>query len=88
MLTPDLGNLLFELSGGVFLSMNVYRLYKDKRVLGVSWVPAAFYTSWGLYNFYYYAVLGQWLSWWGGWLTTGANLVWLSMYFYYRRKRT
>lgn len=80
----DLGNFLFEVFGGVFLCLNVRRLIRDKHVAGVSVIPTMFYTAWGLWNCVYYPALGQWLSVMGGVLTTGANGVWLYLYFYYR----
>ena len=42
----DLINGLFELSGGFFLWLNVYKLYQAKCVRGVSVVCSIFFLIW------------------------------------------
>lgn len=77
-------NSLFELIGSVFLILNIKRIKKDKQVRGVSYVPIAFYTLWGLWNLYYYPSLEQWYSVSAGALLTTINVWWLSLYYKYR----
>ena len=84
MLTPDLVNGLFEGIGGIFGWLNVYYLYRDKSVKGVNpwfWI---FYFMWGFWNLYYYPHLGQSLSFDGGLLIVSSNIVWFSLFIYYR----
>jgi len=79
-------NGLFEMTGGIFVSLHVLRLYHDKKVRGVSAVAVAFFVMWGWFNLIYYPSLGQW------WSTLGAsgvaivNTVWLYLTIYYMRK--
>jgi uncharacterized membrane protein YfcA len=80
----DLANGCFELVGGFMILLNCLKLYRDKKVLGVSLLPTLFFTSWGLWNLFYYPHLGQWLSFTGGLLIAAANFVWLYLALYYR----
>jgi hypothetical protein len=86
LLIPDLINGLFEVFGGVFVVMNVYQIYKDKVVHGIHWGSTIFFTSWGIWNIFYYPHLGQWLSFYGGLFICLANVVWLIQRIYYSRK--
>ena len=83
MSLPDLINGLFELFAGFFVLMHCHRLLKDKQVKGVSLVATTFFTSWGIWNLYYYPHLGQWLSFFGGLSIVCANALWISMMVYY-----
>jgi uncharacterized membrane protein YfcA len=82
----DMINGIFELIGGLLLVLNCIRLHESKKVVGVSTLPVIFFSSWGLWNLYYYPSLGQWFSFFGGVLIVSVNTVWLAMCFYYRRK--
>lgn len=83
MSIPDLINGTFELGGGILLWMNVYRLYKDKIIRGVSLAPFVFFTLWGYWNLYYYPHLSQWASFVGGIFVVAANTAWVLMAIYY-----
>lgn len=83
---PDLINGLFELVAGVLSSMNVRAIYRDRGYSGVHWLPTALFSSWGLWNLYYYPHLDQWLSFFGGLSICGVNLTWLYLAFYYGPK--
>lgn len=85
MTLPDLINGLFECAGGFFLLLSVRRLYREKLVRGVSWVPTTFFATWGLWNLFFYPHLGQWLSFAGGAFLTAINFVWLAQMVYYIR---
>lgn len=87
MSTPDLINGLFELVMGVMQWFNVQRLIKDREIKGVSWPIWFFISAWGLWNLFYYPHLGQMLSFWGGVLLVLANITWVSLACYYRRKK-
>ena len=82
---PDLINGSFELLGGFFILNHCRALYAHKMVKGVSIISTIFFSSWGIWNLYYYPYLGQWLSFAGGLLISAANLLWIAMMVYYTR---
>lgn len=82
----DTINGMFELMGGVFVFLHCLRLYKDKRVKGVSFVATGYFAMWGFWNMYYYPSLQQWASLVGGLLIVAMNVLWITMMFYYIRK--
>lgn len=82
-ISPDLINGAFEASGAAFLLLNVARLVKDKRLNGIHWLPSVFFSSWGVWNLYYYPSLGQMWSFFGGLLIVLMNTVWLMLVAYY-----
>lgn len=84
-MSADIVNALFEVFGAVFLSFNIVRLYKDKVLTGVSVVPTTFYTTWGLWNIYFYPATGNYLSGIAGVLVVVVNATWLGMALYYSR---
>ena len=86
MNNPDLINSLFELFGGIFLWLSVYRLYKAKCYKGISIIPITFYALWGYWNLYYYPHLNQWLSFYAGFNVVASNTVWVIMALYYKNK--
>ncbi|WP_321471060.1 hypothetical protein [uncultured Paludibaculum sp.] len=77
MTGPDLINGAFELWGGVFIFLNILQLLRDKQVKGIHWGSSLFFTSWGVWNLWYYPHLGQWASFAGGAVICGLNVVWL-----------
>ncbi len=83
--TPDLINGAFEFFGGALNWLNVRQLAKDKQIKGVSLVPTAVFTLWGLWNLYYYPHLSQWMSFAGGLIIVAANAVWVSLAWKYRK---
>lgn len=82
-MSPDLINGLFELGGAAFLLLNVRRMYRDKELRGVHWSPAFFFTTWGLWNLFYYPHLDQWWSFAGGLAIVSVNAAWLGQVAYY-----
>lgn len=85
MTLPDLINGLFECSGGFFILLSVLQLYREKLVRGVSWKHAAFFSTWGYWNLFFYPHLDQWLSFAGGAFLVAVNTLWLAQIVYYRR---
>jgi len=83
MSVPDIINGSFELCAGLFLCLNIRRLFKDKQVRGVHWVSVGFFALWGYWNLYYYPFLGQWISFLGGIMVVTANTAWLIQIIYY-----
>lgn len=79
----DLINSLFELFASLFVLNNCRVLYKQKEVKGVSIISTAFFTSWGLWNVFYYPHLGQVLSFYAGIAVLLSNLLWVGMMIYY-----
>ena len=82
---PDLINGLFEVVAGILLSINVRRLYRDKKLYGVSIIPTAFFVMWGYWNLYFYPTVGCMLSFFGGILVVAVNTVWVVQMIYYSR---
>jgi hypothetical protein len=80
----DLINSVFEAGGACLLWLNVVRLYKDKRLLGVSILPTAWYTLWGFWNIHRYSHLGQSLSWFAAFGCIVVNLICVGMALRYR----
>lgn len=86
-MTPDFINGMFEFVGAAMLWRNVAALYRDKKYAGVRLGPNIFFSSWGLWNIYYYPSLDQWWSFAGGLMLVIANLVWVGQMVYYGRER-
>lgn len=84
MSIPDLINGSFEVLGGIFTLNHCRALQCDKAVKGVSLLSVAYFSSWGLWNLYYYPSLGQWLSFFGGVFLVCTNSLYLLMLVYYR----
>jgi hypothetical protein len=83
----DLVNGLFECSGGILVWFNVFKLIRDKKVMGLYLPVSIFFTSWGVWNIYYYPSLNQMYSFYGGVLLAAANIVWISLAYYYKSKK-
>lgn len=82
----DAINGTYELVGGIFLLLNCLKLYKDKKVRGITLSAATFFATWSWWNLYYYPSLDQWFSFAGGILIVITNTTWLIMAIYYTRK--
>lgn len=83
MIAQDAINGVYEFLGGFFILMHCIRLLRDKKVRGVSITATAFFTSWGIWNLYYYPYLGQWASFIGGCNIVCMNLLWIGLMLYY-----
>jgi len=81
----DIINGSYELFGAPFIFLSVIKLYKDKKVQGVSWIHAGFFTTWGVWNLYYYPSLDQWFSFFGGVAIVIVNTIWLFQLIYYSK---
>jgi len=86
-MSPDTMNAVFEGGGACLLLMNVRRLYLDKKLAGVALAPTIWFNVWGAWNLYYYAKLGQHLSWTAGVGVFLVNTTWVLMAIYYSRKK-
>lgn len=86
-MTPDQINGLFELTGGIAICFNIVRLYREKQVKGVAWQSMTFFALWAVWNLYFYPVLGQWWSFWGGVFMACALFTWIGQMVYYTRSK-
>ena len=53
-MNPDMINGLYEGFGALFVLATCRNLWKSKQPWGVSIVGICFFTSWGIWNLYYY----------------------------------
>ncbi len=86
-MTPDFINALFELGSAAFGVLNVRAIRRSHTIAGVHWLPTAYFFVWGIWNLYFYPVLGQWFSLVAGIAITLINLIWLGHVFYYGAHR-
>ena len=70
----DAINGILELVGAFFLLTNCMLLYHHKRVQGISVYTTVFFTTWGLWNLYFYPANKLWLSFAGGALPDDCKL--------------
>ena len=82
----DMIHALFGLVCAFFTLLNVHRLYKDKKVRGVSMLFMVYLCSFNVWNIFYLFYLGQTLAWISGVLVLAANIIWFSQMIYYIRK--
>lgn len=75
----DLINGLFEMVGGLLLFINVWRLWRDRTIAGVSWLPTVFFAAWGCWNLYFYPSVNCPWSFAGGLVVVTANVFWLAL---------
>lgn len=86
MIWQDGVNGLLERLGGVFILLHCYRLFRQKKVRGVSIIACIFFASWGVWNFYYYPFLNQWCSFIGSIGIVLGEVLYISMIIYYLLK--
>jgi len=65
--------------------MNVVKLYKDKKVLGICIAPAVFMAVWGLYGLFFYSFLDTPWSFYCCIPIAIVNCVFVSQMIYYRK---
>ncbi len=84
---PDVVNGIFEATGAFFVWGNAWKLHQDREIKGVYWPSWIFFSSWGIWNLYYYPSLSQWWSFVGGALLVTGNLAWVTQAALLSRKR-
>jgi hypothetical protein len=84
----DIANGLFELLGAPFILLSILKLHKEKAIKGVSLAHPAFFTTWGIWNLYYYPHLEQWFSFIGGIAIVSVTAFWLGQMIYYTRNNS
>lgn len=87
MTNSDFVNGLFEMVGGCLLLVNVRRLWRDRKIAGVSWLPTVFFAVWGVWNLWFYPSVHCPWSFAGGIVVVSANVVWLSLLWWVSRER-
>ncbi len=78
-------NGAFEAGLAVMLFLNLRRLMKDREVKGFDYKVVVFTTAWGVWNLYYYPMLGQMFSFYAGIAVVAMNASWLALLLYYKR---
>jgi hypothetical protein len=73
----------FEIVGGFFTLLHVWRIWSDKSVAGCSVLAVTFFTLWGYWNLYYYKSIKQPWSLAATYFITATNTVWLALLIYY-----
>lgn len=84
MTLPDLVNGSFELFASGFIALNAFTTWRHRQATGVHWAAVSFFTTWGLWNIFYYPHLGQTFSFVGGLAVCIANLVYLHAVWKFR----
>jgi len=83
---PDIINGGFEALGGVFVLNHCRVLFAVKRVAGVSILSTMFFTTWGIWNLWYYPSLNQWSSFYGGLVLVITNALYIGLLLKYRKR--
>lgn len=83
-ITPDKINCYFELAAAIVTWINVYILYRDKKVLGMCWQSIVIFSLIGYWHILYYIQLQQFYSVIMGSLLVAGNVTWLCLSFYFK----
>lgn len=87
-MSVDAVTAFFEVGAACIGWQNVYRVYKDKEVKGL-WAPGTvFFLAWALWSLFMYSHFVMWWSLAALLARIGANIAWLSLVWYYRRRKT
>lgn len=81
----DLVNALFEGSGGIFVALNAWDIWKRKAVAGQTFTALFFFTAWGVWNLFYYPAVHQWWSTFGAWSIMLVNCIQIGLVIKFRR---
>lgn len=81
---PDTINGAFEFGGSLAVWVNVWALWKDKGYKGARLAPMLFFSSFSLWNLWYYPHLGQWASLTGGIILGLANCAYVGLMLKFR----
>jgi hypothetical protein len=85
-MTPDQINALLIFIGSLMVFKSCYIVYRDKVVRGVSLLANLYFTSWGMWNIYYFPHLHQFWSFSAEMCICTANILWLFLMLYYKQK--
>ena len=87
MINPDIINSWFKVAGGVSTWYNCVKLFRARKVQGVSVTSAVMFNTWGFWNLWYYPSLDQWASFMGGLVIVSGNTAWVTMAIYWRHNK-
>lgn len=82
----DFINGCFEMVGAYLTWKNYRQVVADKGHAGIYWPSVVFFTSWGVWNLFYYPSLNQAWSFLGGIALVTANCCWLWAMWRYGKK--
>lgn len=83
----DIINGCWELAGAIATIPSIRSLWKDKKVNGISWLTVFFFSSWGLWNVYFYPVNDLIFSFIGGVVLSVMNITWVVLLIKYRKNK-
>lgn len=83
----DIINACWEFMGGISVFSSIKTLYLDKMVKGYNWKTIFFFTSWGIWNVYFYPVNNHMYSFYGGLFLCSMNITWVIFILYYKFKK-
>lgn len=83
MITPDTINAIFETGGGIAVTYNCIRLWRDRAVNGISITSQAWFSTWGLWNIYFYWYYDHTYSWYAAIFLASVNSLWVVMAIYF-----
>jgi predicted membrane channel-forming protein YqfA (hemolysin III family) len=81
----DLINGLIQVVASGFILLSVVKVFKEKKVAGVSIVHVGFFVMWGLFTVAFFTHLGQPFSAAGAMFVAAANVAWFLGLITYRR---
>ena len=84
-ITSDMINALFEIAGALMVCDHIRHLLRDKSVAGVSTLAVVWFTTWSLWNVYYYNDINQIYSWCAAIIMGLIQTTYLILLIYYRR---
>ncbi len=85
-MTPDALNACFELAAAAFVTLHARRVWTDREVAGVSIPAGCFFASWTLFGFFYFAMIGHWISFACSFPPMVAYVAWIAGLVRFRRR--
>ncbi len=85
-MTPDALNACFELAAAAFVTLHARRVWTDREVAGVSIPAACFFASWTLFGFFYFTMIGHWISFTCSFPPAVAYVAWIAGLVRFRRR--
>ena len=79
----DASNGAFEIVGSFFIWLSVYSLWKDRHYAGVHFGLMVFYAGWSVWDLFFYWHLGQMFSFYAGFNSMMASVLWVILAAYY-----
>jgi len=80
----DIINSIFQFLVSFFILINCIKLFKDKKIYGVSFSTLIFLVIFSIWNLYYFFSLNQKISFYAGLFCFMMNLTYLILGIYYK----